>query len=74
MARKFDATWTLIDPPPATAPAAGTEAAPPIGLECRTCGCRHFETIETRPRLGMILRRKACRHCGRRILTRDRVE
>jgi hypothetical protein len=73
MARKFDTTWTLIDPPPATAPAAGTEAAPQNGLECRACGCCHFETIETRPRPGMILRRKACRHCGHRVTTRERV-
>jgi len=74
MAREFDATWTLIDPPPATALAAGTEAAPQHGLVCRKCGCRHFETVYTRPKPGCILRQKECRHCGARMLTRERLE
>lgn len=43
---------------------------PPRGIECLTCGCRHFYTTHTEPlRDGRIRRRKICRHCGRRIVT-----
>jgi transcriptional regulator NrdR family protein len=44
------------------------------GVECRECGCRHFEVLYTR-RLanGVILRRRACRHCGRRLTTYEAV-
>lgn len=38
---------------------------------CFTCGCRHFYVVYTRPRRGYILRVRACRHCGRRIVTRE---
>jgi transcriptional regulator NrdR family protein len=42
----------------------------PKGLVCRTCGCRHFEVLYTRPAFGgRLLRRRACRHCGRRLTT-----
>ncbi len=41
----------------------------PKGLVCPHCGCRHFYVVYTRPRTGKIVRRKECRHCGRRILT-----
>lgn len=40
------------------------------GISCPKCGCRHFFTTHTEPlRDGRIRRRKACRHCGRRIVT-----
>jgi len=40
------------------------------GLECRACGCRHFRVLYTRAAWGgRILRRRGCRHCGRRITT-----
>jgi hypothetical protein len=43
------------------------------GLECRRCGCRHFEVVYTRPCPGgRILRRRECRHCGKRITTWER--
>ena len=42
------------------------------GLTCRTCGCRHFIVVYTRPIPGGILRRRQCRNCGRRITTRER--
>jgi DNA-directed RNA polymerase subunit RPC12/RpoP len=71
MSRKFDANWVQVDAP--DAPAGAGVAAPSVGLECPTCGCRHFETVETRPRPGIILRRKQCRHCGHRVTTRERV-
>lgn len=45
----------------------------PVGLVCAGCGCRHFYTIETRPAARMIVRRRECRHCGKRITTRERI-
>jgi transcriptional regulator NrdR family protein len=42
----------------------------PKGLVCRTCGCRHFRVLYTRRAVGeRLLRRRMCRHCGRRITT-----
>ena len=42
----------------------------PRGLVCPDCGCRHFNVVYTRPRpKGMIVRRRECRYCGRRITT-----
>jgi hypothetical protein len=53
-------------------PAAPEE---PVGLECRQCGCRHFDTVETRKIAGgRIRRRRECRHCGRRITTIEREQ
>jgi len=44
--------------------------APPRGIECPQCGCRHFYTTHTEPlRDGHIRRRKVCRHCGRKLVT-----
>ena len=43
----------------------------PRGLECRACGCRHFEVLYTRPRPGGIMRVRQCRHCGKRLVTRE---
>jgi hypothetical protein len=45
----------------------------PRGLECSRCGCRHFEVVYTRPTHDGIARVRACRHCGRRITTRERI-
>jgi len=40
------------------------------GIECPRCGCRHLRVVYTRPALGgRIIRRRECRHCGRRITT-----
>ena len=40
------------------------------GLVCARCGCRHFEVVYTRPAAdNRIMRRRACRHCGKRITT-----
>lgn len=33
------------------------------------CGCRHFYVVYTRRQANKIMRRKECRHCGRRIVT-----
>lgn len=48
-------------------------AAEPKGLVCPNCGCRHFYVVYTRPRAEKIVRRKECRHCGRRITSCERV-
>lgn len=48
-------------------------ADPPRGLICPKCGCRHLPVVYTRPRAGHILRMRECRHCGKRIPTRERV-
>ena len=73
MARKWGPDWRRMDAPDAE-PADGG-AAPPraVGLECPECGCRHFETIKSEPRMWGILRRKACRHCGWRVTTHERL-
>lgn len=82
MSRRFDAAWTRLDTPTPPANGGGADVAGPppangaaetVGLECPSCGCHHFETVETRPRPGMILRRRACRHCGRRVTTREKA-
>ena len=40
------------------------------GLECRRCGCQHFRVIYTRRvRNGQLVRRRECRHCGKRMTT-----
>jgi len=42
------------------------------GLVCPQCGCRHFEVLYTRRAYGgKLIRRRACRHCGRRITTSE---
>jgi len=44
------------------------------GLECRNCGCKHFRVIYARPyRGGCLVRRRECRHCGRRITTWEKA-
>jgi DNA-directed RNA polymerase subunit RPC12/RpoP len=44
------------------------------GLECRQCGCRHFRVIYTRPAFdGKLVRRRECRHCGKRIITWEKM-
>ncbi len=46
----------------------------PVGLECPDCGCRHFYVVYTRPTPnGRIMRRRQCRHCGRRITTFEKT-
>jgi transcriptional regulator NrdR family protein len=44
------------------------------GLVCRHRGCRHFRVIYTRPtRGGRIMRRRECRHCGKRMATWEKT-
>lgn len=42
------------------------------GLVCGKCGCRQFRTPHTRPASGGILRERACRNCGKVILTKEK--
>jgi len=44
------------------------------GLVCRACGCQHFRVVYTRPTWnGRIMRRRECRHCGKRMTTWERA-
>lgn len=67
--------------PTAAVPAAQAErpacavarTADKRGLECPRCGCRHFHILYTRATVGgRILRRRECRHCGRRLTTYEK--
>jgi hypothetical protein len=40
------------------------------GLSCRACGCQHFRVLYTRRASGgRLVRRRECRHCGKRFST-----
>ena len=40
------------------------------GIACPGSCCRHFRVLYTRGALGgRLLRRRECRHCGRRVTT-----
>lgn len=40
------------------------------GITCPACGCRYFRVLYTRRALGgRLMRRRECRHCGRRVTT-----
>ena len=53
---------------------AGIDATRRPGLICPRCGCEHWLVVYTRRRLGgTVLRRRECRHCGRRIVTIERT-
>ena len=44
------------------------------GIFCPKCGCAHFRVIYTRrSHGGKIIRRRECRHCGRRVTTHESV-
>jgi len=64
-----------VDPggPGAVSPAIIPPSGAAEGLECKSCGCRHFLVVYTRPLpKGGIRRRRECRYCGRRITTHER--
>lgn len=45
----------------------------PKGLRCAGCGCGHFRVVYTRQaRSERVVRRRECRHCGRRMTTIER--
>lgn len=45
-----------------------------VGLRCPNCNCRDLRVDYTRRRShNRIIRRRVCRHCGRRISTVERI-
>jgi len=51
-------------------PSENRQPAPRRGLQCSSCGCAHFRVLYTRRAWGgRLLRRRECRHCGRRVTT-----
>jgi hypothetical protein len=44
----------------------------PKGIACRACGCRHLEVVYTRQTRTGVMRRRECRHCGKRLTTYER--
>ncbi|TVQ33892.1 MAG: hypothetical protein EA376_01270 [Phycisphaeraceae bacterium] len=50
----------------------GAAAEERRGVVCPSCGCAHLPVQYTRRRSGFIMRVRQCRHCGRRIVTRER--
>ena len=55
----------------AAAPKAGLR---PRGLACSHCGCRHLPVVYTRHTLDQrIMRRRQCRHCGKRVTTWEKA-
>ncbi len=57
----------------AVANTASAPAEEQVGLVCPKCGCQHLPVYYSRPKKGYILRVRACRHCGRRVVTRERA-
>lgn len=50
------------------------QKADELGIECPECGCRHFSVLRTRPASkNRLMRRRECRHCGRRITTYEKI-
>lgn len=43
------------------------------GVSCPVCGCRDLRVIYTDKQDTGTLRRRACRHCGRRITTKEKA-
>ncbi|HQL55797.1 MAG TPA: hypothetical protein PLQ87_13900 [Phycisphaerae bacterium] len=42
------------------------------GLVCRACGCQHFRVVYVKPLPnGAVRRLRECRHCGKRMTTRE---
>jgi len=41
------------------------------GVACRHCGCCHLPVYYVRRQKNFIVRVRECRHCGRRLVTRE---
>jgi hypothetical protein len=49
------------------------QTAPVKGIRCLSCNCAHHFVLETRQVAGgRIMRRRQCRHCGRKVTTVER--
>jgi len=42
-------------------------------IQCPSCGCSDLRVYMTRQRARYVQRTRECRHCGRRIVTREMV-
>lgn len=59
--------------PPAGKRPSLADLADAGGIVCMRCGCRHFWTLATRRKARQINRTKACRNCGWRTVTIERI-
>ena len=68
-------------------PAKEPAQAPPPGIVCPRCGCRHmidpaadspadrpWRTTKTERHNGYVRRRRECRNCGWTVYTREAIE
>ena len=74
-----------VDPPLAKQVLATPRRPAAIGIGCPTCGCTDLRVLYTRPRQFLkrtpdgfvvvqgIMRKRACRHCGRQLVTHEEV-
>jgi transcriptional regulator NrdR family protein len=44
------------------------------GICCPRCGCADLKTSHTIKQPGGVKRYRVCRHCGTRLVTREKVE
>lgn len=45
-----------------------------VGITCPRCGCADLRVYYTRRKAnGTIMRSRECRHCGRRVVTKERA-
>lgn len=42
-------------------------------IECSRCGCAHWFVLRVEHKPSRIVRRRECRHCGKRVTTVERV-
>ncbi|QDV66237.1 hypothetical protein [Crateriforma conspicua] len=45
----------------------------PKGFACPRCGCHHFVLLYVRQHVNRTVRRRECRHCGRKVTTTERI-
>jgi hypothetical protein len=48
-------------------------AAERQGIACPDCGCTWWRVYYTRQRRNRIIRQRECQHCGRRVMTTERL-
>jgi len=47
---------------------------PETRVECKKCGCRLFNVLQTLHTRRGIRRRRECNHCGHRVSTLERID
>jgi len=70
---RADQLPTDRDPRPAPVPIlpAGLTPEQLRGIRCRACGCADLRVSYTAQGRGYKTRIRFCRHCGRRVVTRE---